>query len=646
MHSKKILSLFVLVLVIFILSGCVSLAEDITPPPGYQAPTALQSTPTSEAPIYPMLPPDPVRGEPLYLEKCAPCHGDTGLGNGPDAEMLSNPVAPLGDPDLARLAAPADWYSMVTNGNLQNFMPPFASLSVPERWDVIAYAYTLSTTTDEISRGQELYREDCAACHGVRGEGDGPDAGSLSASPVDFTDQAFMGTRSAADLFQSITDGLGEMHSYASISEDDRWAITAFLRTLTFEEATLEATQESGLLETPVGEAEPEVTQDTQEDLSDTTDTDKPDVMAGTVTIEVVTVSGNPLPDDLEVNLYGYENMVEVYSSTLTLSNDGTAVAEDVPMITGQYIFATTDSDGIMFGSDIATVDSEMSSIQLTIPYYEPTKDLSVLRAERLHIFFEFVDEETIQVYVLYIFSNTSDKVLAADNANEPVLVFNLPEGAANLQRETGMEFQDVDLPNGFGLLTVYPSNEQYQVLYSFELPYEKNSVDIDLPIGLDTSAVIVMIPEGGPEVESDRLVDAGMRDIEGVSYSMYNGSNLSAGDSLNMAVSGKPKFQAVPGENITSGDTTTGLVIGLAAFGVVLVGAGAYLWMRNRAKNEDLEFSEGMLGSDLPDQEDPDDLMDAIITLDELFQAGEIPEEAYLIRRAELKRKLQELIG
>jgi mono/diheme cytochrome c family protein len=644
MHSKNFPSFFVFIFVLLALSGCVSLAEDITPPPGYQAPTAPQSTPTSETPVYPMLPPDPARGEPLYTEKCAPCHGNTGLGNGPDAGMLSNPVAPLGDPDLARLAAPADWYLMVANGNLQNFMPPFASLSVPERWDVIAYAYTLSTTPEEVARGQELYRENCAACHGVRGEGDGPDAGSLSTSPVDFTDQAFMGTRSEADLFQSITDGLGEMHSYASFSEDDRWAVTAFLRTLTFEEGSSETTQKSGLLATTVSETEPEETPVPEDALSETPDEVEPDALTGTVSIEVVSVSGNPLPSDLEITLFGYENMVEVYSSTLPISDDGTAVAVNVPMRTGQYIFATTDHEGVMYGSDIATVDSEMSSIRLKIPYYEPTKDLSVLKAERLHIFFEFVSEDTIQLYVLYIFSNTSDMVLAAENPNEPVLVFILPEGATNLQRETGMEFQDVDLPNGFGLLTVYPSSEQYQVLYSFQMPYEKNKVDFDLPIGIDTSAVIVMIPEGGPEVKSSQLMDAGMRDIEGVSYNMYNGSNLFAGDSLGMEVSGKPKLQTVSGDNIASGETTTGLVIGLAAFGVVLIGAGFYLWVRNRS-NDDLGFSDDGYATDLPEKDDPDDLMDAIITLDDLYQAGEMPEVAYLTRREELKRKLQELI-
>lgn len=646
MHSKFLPRIFVFILVLFNLSACISLAEDITPPPGYQAPTAPQSTPTSAVPVYPMLPPDPARGEPLYAEKCAPCHGDTGLGNGPDAANLSNPVAPLGDPDLARLATPADWYLMVANGNLQKFMPPFSSLTVPERWDVIAYAYTLSTTPDEVARGQELYTENCAACHGTSGKGDGPDAGSLSASPVNFTDQEFMGIRSAADLFQSITDGLGEMHSYSDLAEDDRWAITSFLRTLTFAEAIPEPTPESGLAETPMGEEKPEITPNPEDDLSETAPDGESEEQVGTVNIEIISVSGIPIPSGLEVSLYSFEDMVEVYSKTLTISNDGVAVADDVPMQPNQVVFATTNHEGVVYGSDITAVEPEMSSITLTIPYYEPTRDLSVLKAERLHIFFEFVSEETIQVYVLYIFSNTSDMVLAAENADEPVLVFTLPEGAANLQRDTGMEFQDVDLPNGFGLLTVYPSSEQYQILYSFEMPYEKNKVNLDLPIGLNTSAVIVMIPEGGLEVESDQLIDAGMRDIEGVSYSMYNGSNLRAGDLLGMEVSGKPKISAVSGENSTGVESSSGLVIGLAAFGVMLIGAGIYMWVRNRSKDEDWDDSDDEYASDLPESEDPDELMDAIITLDDLYQAGEIPEDAYLERRSELKKKLQELLG
>jgi hypothetical protein len=177
-------------------------------------------------------------------------------------------------------------------------------------------------------------------------------------------------------------------------------------------------------------------------------------------------------------------------------------------------------------------------------------------------------------------------------------------------------------------------------------MPYDKNEVDFDLPIALDTSAVIVMMPENGVEIESSQLTDAGMRDIEGVSYNLYNGSNLRVGDQLGMAVSGKPQAPAVAGETATGIDTSTGLVIGLAAFGVVLVGAGVYLWVRNQDKEDDWDVADADDAAGLPGTKTPEDLMDAVITLDDLFEKGEIPEGAYLERRAELKERLSRLVG
>ena len=44
--------------------------------------------------------------------------------------------------------------------------------------------------------------------------------------------------------------------------------------------------------------------------------------------------------------------------------------------------------------------------------------------------------------------------------------------------------------------------------------------------------------------------------------------------------------------------------------------------------------------------KESPEDLMDAIIALDELYKAGDIPEGAYHERRADLKARLRELMG
>jgi hypothetical protein len=67
-------------------------------------------------------------------------------------------------------------------------------------------------------------------------------------------------------------------------------------------------------------------------------------------------------------------------------------------------------------------------------------------------------------------------------------------------------------------------------------------------------------------------------------------------------------------------------------------------LWVRNR--------SDGQEGDDidehfdgLTESQSPEDLMDAIITLDDLYQQGEIPEAAYLERRATLKENLRNLV-
>ena len=123
----------------FLLSACtLSLAEDITPPPDYQSPTP---GPTM-SPLFPQSSPSLASGAAIFSEKCAPCHGSLGLGDGPMAAQLQKAPSAIGKPEIGRAAAPANWYTTVTQGNITSFMPPFnGSLSDQERWDVVAYIW-------------------------------------------------------------------------------------------------------------------------------------------------------------------------------------------------------------------------------------------------------------------------------------------------------------------------------------------------------------------------------------------------------------------------------------------------------------------------------------------------------------------------
>ncbi|MDA1329548.1 MAG: cytochrome c [Chloroflexi bacterium] len=134
----------------FLLSACsLSLAQDVTPPPGSEL-SAIEATlepiPESE--------PDLQGGEQIYTQSCLPCHGVSGLGNGPQAGQLPVAVPPIGDPEFAAEHSPEEWFETISRGNLDNFMPPFAgSLSALDRWDVLGYVYSLGAAQPGLIEG-------------------------------------------------------------------------------------------------------------------------------------------------------------------------------------------------------------------------------------------------------------------------------------------------------------------------------------------------------------------------------------------------------------------------------------------------------------------------------------------------------------
>src|SRR4030095_12858251 len=144
-----------------ILTACnFTLAEDVTPPPNYVPPTPAPTL----GPLFPTQIPSIENGAAIFAEKCAPCHGATGLGDGPQGIQLGVTVPAFGLPEIARPASPAQWYTTVTRGNMERFMPPFVSLSDQERWDVVAYAMMLHASEKEITTGKALFDANCTSC--------------------------------------------------------------------------------------------------------------------------------------------------------------------------------------------------------------------------------------------------------------------------------------------------------------------------------------------------------------------------------------------------------------------------------------------------------------------------------------------------
>ena len=102
---------------------------------------------------------------------------------------------------------------------------------------LIAYPVPLAPTrAPDPKRGAALYADNCASCHGGKGEGPTGAFAQLDPPPIAFADRARARDRSVFGLYQVITQGLEEtaMQSYAALPEQDRWALAFHASTLAY----------------------------------------------------------------------------------------------------------------------------------------------------------------------------------------------------------------------------------------------------------------------------------------------------------------------------------------------------------------------------------------------------------------------------
>ena len=85
-------------------------------------------------------------GEKIYASKCAKCHGDEGRGIGPVPSLAK------GRPQKAKVG---ELFWFITEGNKNNGMPSWASLSDKQRWQVVTYLKSLGTPVKSRAKGKQ-----------------------------------------------------------------------------------------------------------------------------------------------------------------------------------------------------------------------------------------------------------------------------------------------------------------------------------------------------------------------------------------------------------------------------------------------------------------------------------------------------------
>jgi high-affinity iron transporter len=186
--------------------------------------------------VFPPAPPSASRGSRLFSENCVPCHGAAADGRGENAADLKPPPANFTDGAFMRAETPFDFFHVISVGKGKSAMPAWGEVfSVQERWDLIAYLWSVRHGADELAEGQGVYLAHCAGCHGQAGDGKGAYSSGLL-EPVPVLDEPEpLARKSDRDLFAAVADGVSgtPMPGFShSLSEDQIWAAVAFTRLL------------------------------------------------------------------------------------------------------------------------------------------------------------------------------------------------------------------------------------------------------------------------------------------------------------------------------------------------------------------------------------------------------------------------------
>lgn len=199
---------------------------------------------TAEQPLYVRLGLDIDTPHPAAFTPAAPASARNGITL---AERFPELFARFSSTDTYRSHSPAELFAALGEAD--------PALGASQRWDLVAAAWAANTTPAGLANGRIIYSQNCAACHGENGGGDGVFADQLAAAgaasmqamsgemsiqrPANFSDPArLLGASPALLQGKILRGGMGSgMPIWGNIfSEPQIWDVIAYLYSFQFKE--------------------------------------------------------------------------------------------------------------------------------------------------------------------------------------------------------------------------------------------------------------------------------------------------------------------------------------------------------------------------------------------------------------------------
>ncbi len=523
-------------------------------------------------------------GAEIFAQNCTDCHGIIGDGNGElvQAGQVSFAVD-FTDRATAQNTSPQAWFDIITNGNLENLMPPWENALSPQaRWDVTQYLYTLAHTSELIEQGQTLWETNCVACE---------------TNPL------------ADDLTLSDSEALSQIELSTELSEDESLAVVAYLRTLALDSSAT--------------------------DSQPTTTEEAPQAVIGKIEMLVTNgTAGENVPEELNVSLRYGNRLDGLTTVDGSVDENSIAVFEDVVLREDFDYVVTTFYQDRLFISDIIVGDPNQETLELPLTIYELTEDRSVISISSMDIGIEPLADSNfgngLFISQTITYNNRADRVFTSSqsvgNGRYATLLIFTPPGAVILTDDNDPNYIIAQEQSAVISTRPIPPGDGHIESVIYFLPYEDTAI-IDIPLNnpLDGEVSIRIFPDS-LHVTGEALQPIDTDD----EFQLYEGNQqIDIGESLIFEVNGAAFGVSTSDDSSVVTSDSLLVILGIFAF-VIFVGLG-FVMMIARSRNS----QDGQI----------DRLVKQIAQLDNQHDRGEINHDIYQRQRQELKAQLAQLM-
>lgn len=540
---------------------------------------------TPEGIPFPQSTPDLALGAQIYVDRCTECHGLNGAGDGPlignGPNQIANVPRSFLIAETAETQTPLDWYLTITNGRIEQLMPPWRdALTDEERWAVTYFTYLLHYDAGAVTRGEALV--------------------NTLATGVTLPDSEALVQIRDADLVNGLVIEPATTEDWTPAQQRD---VTAYLRSLTVRGGF-------GIEEQPL--------------LPLTT----PEAALTTMTVSGTISNGSTggsVPPGLELILYriresDFDNVSVTQSSTT-----GEYIFSDVSLAAGDQVYVIAEYNGRPYSSEAVTVGANTSSLDLPVIIFETTADPSTLQIAGWVMQID-IDGGVLRVNQVIRVLNNGDRAYWTDTLTSAgryaALSIPVPSNAQILSADiTNPRY--VVAADGQAIVDTSPilPDREHLMNVTYALPYsDEMTINQGFPVSFVGSLRILI--DSNDRIVADGLVDLGIQEISRIPYQVY-------GSELNQVGGSEFSFRV---HNFS--DSTNVLPIVLIVTGMgLLVMTIIYLLRQQPAATSS------------SDQLLVDGLVRQIAELDSAYADNQIEQQAYVTRRQRLKDRLTQLM-